>query len=223
MPRKPKLDTSIKEILIVEDPAAIRLLFTPKYAEIIDLVDAKELSVSDVARMLGVNPGSAHYHMKELEKHGLVKLVREEIAGGVVRKYYRKSAHGFVLGTSTPASTAAAAEMGIDEAFKEKLIRSLSYFGYDVPADKMEEAKRDLMTADIRFKAILAELQNSGLEKVESDRNVVSNAYQIAMLLRFVNDEQLLEAMKKFTGSFSRRNEGKAGEKKVTHTLRGRK
>ena len=73
MPRKPKLDTSIKEIMIVEDPAAIKLLFTPKYAEIIKLVDAEELSVSDVARKLGVNPGSAHYHMKELEKHGLVQ------------------------------------------------------------------------------------------------------------------------------------------------------
>ena len=102
MPRKPKLDTSIKEILIVEDPAAIKLLFTPKYAEIIKLVDAEELSVSDVARKLGVKPGSAHYHMKELEKHGLVQLVKEEIAGGVVKKYYRKSARHFTINASNP-------------------------------------------------------------------------------------------------------------------------
>src|SRR5512133_2795301 len=110
MPRKPKPDTSIKEIMIVEDPAAIKLLFTPKYAEIIKLVETEELSVSDVARKLDVNTGSAHYHMKELEKHGLVKMVREEVTGGVVRKYYRKSARHFTINATSPESAPAAAE-----------------------------------------------------------------------------------------------------------------
>ena len=204
MPRKPKLDATIKEIMIVEDPAAIKLLFTPKYAAIIKLVGAEELSVSDVARSLGINPGSAHYHLKELEKHGLVKLVREEIAGGVVKKYYRKAAVNFTINASNPESAPAVAAAGINEEFKEKLIRSMSYFGYDVPADKIEEAKRDLMTVDARGKAILADIQQAGLEKVEDDRLLVANAYQIALLLRLVEDEQFLEAVKKFTSSFSR-------------------
>ena len=205
MPRKPKLDTTIKEIMIVEDPAAIKLLFTPKYAEIVSLVDAEELSVSDVARKLGVNSGSVHYHVKELEKHGLVKLVREEIAGGVVKKYYRKSARHFTIDSQSPNSAPALAAAGINEEFKEKLILSMSYFGYDVPADKMETAKADLMTVDARVKTILAELQQAGLEKVEGDRLLVANAYQIALLLRIMEDEQFLKAVGQFTSSFSRR------------------
>jgi len=214
MPRKPKLDTSIKEIMIVEDPAAIKLLFTPKYAEIIKLVETEELSVSDVARKLDVNPGSAHYHMKELEKHGLVKLVREEISGGVVRKYYRKSAVNFTINASNPKSAPAAAEAGFGEEFMERLIKSMSYFGDDVPTSKMEVAKRDLMTADARAKAILAEVQQAGLEKVESDRMLVANAYQIAVLLKLMGDEQFLQAVRTFTTSFSRRKGSKAGDKK---------
>jgi hypothetical protein len=63
MARKPKLDTTIKEIMIVEDPAAVKPLSTPKYTKIVKLVDAEELSVSDVARMLDVNSGPAHYHI----------------------------------------------------------------------------------------------------------------------------------------------------------------
>lgn len=214
MPRKPKLDTSIKEIMIVEDPAAIKLLFTPKYAEIIRLVGEEELSVSDVARKLGVNPGSAHYHMKALEKHGLVRLVREEVTGGVVRKYYRKAAHNLTINASNPRSAPALAEAGIDEAFKEKLIRSMSFFGYDMPPENMREAKKYLMIADARSKAIITELQHAGLEKVEEDRNVVANAYQIAMLMRLMNDRQFLEAERKFTGMFSRSAGSRAGEKK---------
>ena len=214
MPRKPKLDTSIKEIMIVEDPAAIKLLFTPKYAEILKLVDAEELSVSDVARKLGVNSGSAHYHMKELEKHGLVKLVREEISGGVVRKYYRKAARHLTVNASNPRSAPAVAAAGINEEFMDKLIRSMSFFGYDVPAERMDEAKKELMTVDARGKAILAEIQQSGLEKVESDSLLVSNAYQIALLLRMMGDDDFMAALRKFNSSFDNRKGGKAGGKK---------
>ena len=205
MPRKHKLDTTIKEIMIIEDPHAIKLLFTPKYAEIIRMISAEELSVSDVARKLGVNSGSIYYHMKELEKHGLVKLVREEIAGGVVKKYYRKAAMNFSFNISDPANAVAAAEVGIDEAFKERLIRSLSYFGYDVLPDKMEEAKHALVAMDARSKALVAEIQQSGLENSETDRLLVANSYQLASTLRLVEDEQFLEAVKKFTDTFQRK------------------
>ena len=34
MPRKQKPDKTIQEYMVVEDPAAIKLLFTPKYANI---------------------------------------------------------------------------------------------------------------------------------------------------------------------------------------------
>jgi hypothetical protein len=42
----------------------------------------------------------------------------------------------------------------------------------------------------------------------------VANAYQIAMLMRLMNDRQFLEAEKKFTGMFSRSAGSRAGEKK---------
>jgi DNA-binding transcriptional ArsR family regulator len=170
--------------------------------------------VSEVARRLDVNPGSAHYHMKELEKHGLVKLVREEVAGGVIKKYYRKAARHFTINASNPRSAPAIAEAGINDEFKERLIKSMSFFGYDVPAKKIEMAIQDLMTVDARVKTILAEIQQAGLEKVEGDRMVVENAYQIALLLRIMEDEQFLESVKRFTSSFSRRKGSKAGDKK---------
>lgn len=204
MPRKQKLDSTIKEIMIVEDPQAIKLLCTPRYAEIIRIISEEEFSVSDVARKLGANSGSIYYHMKELEKHGLVRLVREEIAGGVVKKYYRKAAMNFTFNMSDPSSAAAAAEAGINAEFWEKLIKSLSYMGYNVLPGKMAEAKRDLMAMDGRSKAILAEVQQSGLEQVEKDRLVVANAYQVAIMLRLVEDEQFLQAAKKFSGGFLR-------------------
>ncbi|CAJ36412.1 winged helix-turn-helix domain-containing protein [Methanocella arvoryzae] len=210
MPHKQRPDSAIQEIMIVEDPHAIKLLCSPRYAEIIRIISGEEFSVSDVARKLGANSGSVYYHMKELEKHGLVKLVREEIVGGVVKKYYRKAAMNFTFNISDPSSPSAAAAVaaGINEEFWEKLIKSLSYMGYNVLPGKMAEAKRDLMAMDRRSKAILAELQQSGLEQVEKDRLVVANAYQVAIMLRLVEDEQFLEAARKFSGGFLREQAG---------------
>ncbi len=208
MPRKRKLDTTIKEIMIVEDPYAIKLLFTPKYAEILSMIGAEELSVSDIARRLGANSGSIYYHMKELEKHGLARLVREEIVGGVIKKYYRKAAMNFTFNASNPANAVVAAEMGVGGEFMERLIRSLSYFGYDIAPEKMEEAKHAMMAMDARSKEILAEIQQAGLEKTETDRLLVSNAYQVASTLRLMGDEQFIGAVKKFTIIFQKKPQG---------------
>ena len=205
MPRRRKLDTTIKEIMILEDPEAIKLLFSPKYAEILKMISEEEQSVYDIARKLDANSGSIYYHMKELEKHGLVKLVRQEIAGGVVKKYYRKAAMNFTFSVSDQANAAVASEIGIDEAFMEKIILSLKYFGYDLPAGKLEEAKRDLMAMDAKSKAILAEIQNSGMERIETDRLLVANVYQVALMLRLIGDEKFVNSVKKFTGVFQKK------------------
>ena len=168
MPRKKKPDVPLRQLMVVEDPAAIRLLFSEKYAEVLRLVGPEELSVSDVARRLGANTGSIYYRMKELAKCGLVALVREEIDGGVVKKYYRKTAVNFTVNLANPESAVAAAGMGINEEFKEKLIASLHYFGYDILPGDVEKAKKDLMAWDERSKAIVKTLQQSGLENQES-------------------------------------------------------
>lgn len=190
MPRSKKPDNTIQELLIVSDPAAIKLLFTPKYTAVLKLIESEEMSVSDIARALDINPGSAHYHLKVLEQHGLVKLVREEIKGGVVKKFYHKSARHISIDASRPESATAASSVGLDENYKERLLKSMKFFGYDIPPEKFETAKADLTRCDARMKAIMQEVQQAGLEKTESDRVLVSNAYQLALLMRLIDDKE---------------------------------
>jgi len=196
MPRKQKIDNSIPEFLVIEDPAVIKLLFTPKYTSIIKLLEPEELSISDIARKLDINPGSAHYHLKIMEKHGLVRQVREEVQGGTVKKFYRKAARNLTINAGRPETAPVASAMGLDEAYKEKLVKYLSLFGYPIPADKMAEAKTDLMRCDGRTKAILKELQGAGLEKIESNQTLVSNVYQIALIVKLIEDEEFYTSIK---------------------------
>jgi AcrR family transcriptional regulator len=204
MPRKQKQDKTIKEYLVIDDPAAIKLLFVPKFADILKLIGPAEMSVSDIAHALGINPGSAYYRLKTLEKHGLAKLVRDEIRGGVVVKYYRKAAVNITIDTGNIEDRAIASETGLDESYKERLLHCMSYFGYDVPEGSMGEAKNQLTVCDGRMKAVLREIQQAGLEKHESDRNLIANAYQLALVLRLADDEELYTSLKRLVGTFNK-------------------
>jgi DNA-binding MarR family transcriptional regulator len=208
MPRKQKLDNTVQEFMVVEDPAAIKLLFTPGYTEVLKLIQDEELSLSDIARALDVNPGSVHYHLKELEKRGLVKRVREEIKGGVVKKYYRKAARNMTINVTRPGNEAVANATGFGEEYKEKMLKSLSFFGYNIPADKLEEAKKILVNGDKRTKGIMKELQRSGLEKAESNKQVVADTYELAMLMRLFEDEEFRSCIKQLIDMCPKENGG---------------
>jgi len=215
MPRKQKPDRTIREYMVVEDPAAIKLLFTPKYANILKLIQDEELSLSDIARALDINPGSAHYHLKEMEKHGLVKQVREEIKGGVVKKFYRKAARNIAIDVSRPGNEAVASETGFGEDYKEKMLKGLGYFGYRVSPGKMDEARAMLTKCDMRSKAILKEVQQAGLEKAESNKQLVADTYQFALLVRLVEDQEFNACAKELIGTFEKKGEKKTLKQKA--------
>jgi DNA-binding transcriptional ArsR family regulator len=67
----------------------------PTRWKILNLLIARSMTGSQLARVLGIPRPLAHYHMKILEKAGLVKLQGEQIHGGVVEKYYRAIAWQF--------------------------------------------------------------------------------------------------------------------------------
>ncbi|HMK45953.1 MAG TPA: winged helix-turn-helix domain-containing protein [Methanocella sp.] len=196
MHSKQKPGEAIPELLVVEDPAAIKLLFTPKYMDIIKLLGHEELSISDLARRLDINPGSAHYHLKTLEKHKLVKQVREEIHGGVVKKFYRNAAISIVVDTGKAETAGTASTAALGPEYIDRLVKHLSLFGYPIPNSKLERAKADLMRSDARAKAIMKELQQIGLEQIEGNRVLVSNVYQVAILLKLIEDKEFLTSMR---------------------------
>jgi DNA-binding transcriptional ArsR family regulator len=185
-----KPDDTIKEMMVVEDPAAIKLLFSSRYGDILDLIDRRELSVSEIAKALKINPGSAQYHLKELEKHGLVKLVREEMKGNIVKKYYRATAKTFYIDNSKYK------EMSADEAspmevYLDKILASIKHFGYSIPPKKSRVIKQLLMDYDKRKKSLIKNVQETGFENIEKDRQLVQETYHIALLLKEIEDPEL--------------------------------
>lgn len=71
---------SVEQLKAISDPLRIKLLW-----EII--VEAKTGKM--IAESLDMQAQKVHYHLKELEKVGLVYVERTEVKNGIVQKFYR--------------------------------------------------------------------------------------------------------------------------------------
>lgn len=201
MPLKEKPADATPDVLVIDDPQDIRLIFSEKHNMVLKLVVEKEMSISDIARSLGINPGSAHYYLKELEKHCLVKQVRSEVKGGVVKKYYRAAARRILMDTpdfNRPQSSIPSADL------TEHLLRSVEFLGYYVRPEDLEDAKDLLLRYDNRVKEMVFDLEKSGLGNVEDNAITLQNAYYLLLSIRSKNDPEMARIYSEFDKLFLR-------------------
>jgi DNA-binding transcriptional ArsR family regulator len=67
----------------------------PTRWKILELLITRSMTGSQLARVLGIQRPLAHYHLKILEKVGLVKFQEQQIHGSMVERYYRAIAREF--------------------------------------------------------------------------------------------------------------------------------
>jgi DNA-binding transcriptional ArsR family regulator len=197
-----KPDNMMLDMLVVEKLQDIKMICSEKHNKILKLVVDREMSISDIARSLNMNPGSVHYHLKDLERHGLVKQVRQEIKGGIVKKYYRSAAKRILLDSPN---------FNLEDSFNlsgreniERLIRSIEFLGYQLPPDNLEDAEELLARFDKRLKEMLVEMQNTGLDNIETDGFVLQNAYHLILNIRAKDDPEMGRIYREFEKLFLR-------------------
>jgi DNA-binding transcriptional ArsR family regulator len=64
----------------------------------------RAMTVTQLGDALGIAPAKAHYHVRELERVGLVRLVHTREKGGILEKYYRAVAEDFQVPRSLLSS-----------------------------------------------------------------------------------------------------------------------
>jgi DNA-binding transcriptional ArsR family regulator len=93
------------EVAVIEEPAAAGVSLDPTRARLLaELVEPG--SATTLAARLGLPRQKINYHLRELERHGLVELVRERRRGNVTERLLRATAASYVI---SPAALAAVA------------------------------------------------------------------------------------------------------------------
>jgi DNA-binding transcriptional ArsR family regulator len=196
-----KAGDGLQEILVIEKPEAIRLLFSEKHNRILKKLAEQELSISDIARSLGMNPGSVHYHLKELEKHGLVRQTRDEIKGGIVKKFYRSAAKRICL-ESPDFNDELHLDVDLTGELNEKLIRTIEHLGYATSDEDKAEAKEMLIRYGKRIKELLRAAHNPELDVAGTDGMLIRYAAMFIVQMRAMHDPELGRINSQFSRLF---------------------
>jgi putative molybdopterin biosynthesis protein len=75
----------------------LKLLADPRRRAILQLLMSGPASLTMLGKVIGEHPAWVRHHLKQLEAAGLVELVETRIQSGVVEKFYRARAAGFLL------------------------------------------------------------------------------------------------------------------------------
>ncbi|GAB6107941.1 ArsR/SmtB family transcription factor [Fusibacter bizertensis] len=90
----------MKEIIVLKDLEQIKAISQQYRLDIIEAFDSKPKTAKQIAEMLDEPHGRVNYHIKILEKVGIIELVQEVTKYGVVEKYYCPVAYKIIIDSS---------------------------------------------------------------------------------------------------------------------------
>jgi predicted ArsR family transcriptional regulator len=88
--KKEKILSSLEEIKVISDPFRFKIL-------VLFNEETGSLTVKQMAVKLNEVPSKVHYHVKELERIGVLEIVETKEKGGVIEKFYLPTAEVFKL------------------------------------------------------------------------------------------------------------------------------
>ena len=86
----------MRDVEVIDDPAAALAALEPVRARLLAEL-ARPGSASSLAGQLGLSRQRVNYHLRTLEAHGLLELVREQRRRGLTERVMQASAAGYVV------------------------------------------------------------------------------------------------------------------------------
>ncbi|NDJ35768.1 MAG: helix-turn-helix transcriptional regulator [Chloroflexi bacterium] len=84
-------------IRTIDDLETLRLVFDPFRMQVLGMLAHEPLTVKQMAERLETTPHRLYYHIRMMEKAGLIDVVETHLVNGIVEKIYRASAMEYVV------------------------------------------------------------------------------------------------------------------------------
>jgi DNA-binding transcriptional ArsR family regulator len=86
----------VLDVMVIDDPAAAEVSLDPVRARLLAAL-AEPASAAGLAGRVGLPRQKVNYHLRELEKHGLVELVQERRKGNMTERVLQATAASYVI------------------------------------------------------------------------------------------------------------------------------
>jgi DNA-binding transcriptional ArsR family regulator len=94
------MDKPRQDIYELETLEQVRALTDPLRLRIAETLTDTPMTVTQLGQQFGTAPARIYYHLRELERVGLVELVETREKGGILEKYYQTVARNLIASAS---------------------------------------------------------------------------------------------------------------------------
>jgi len=119
------------EVAVIEDPAAAEVSLDPTRARLLAEL-AEPGSATTLAGRVGLPRQKVNYHLRALEKHGLIELVEERRKGNVTERVLQATASSYVISPVALSAVAPDPERAPDRLSARWLLAVASRLVHDV-------------------------------------------------------------------------------------------
>src|SRR6185312_11987563 len=123
--------SDLPEVYELETLEQMRAIADELRTRIAEALTHRAMTVTQLGELLGQAPAKIHYHVRELERVGLVRLVATREKSGILEKYYRAVARTFTasrtLLMNAPADEAFAAMRAFLDNTASAFMRATEY------------------------------------------------------------------------------------------------
>jgi DNA-binding transcriptional ArsR family regulator len=101
------VDYAAEDTMLISDPEQLRALADDLRGRVISLLRERAWSTQQLARELEIPKGTIGYHLKVLERAGLIRVVHTRQVRAVTEKFYGRVARLFLFEPEDPADVRA--------------------------------------------------------------------------------------------------------------------
>lgn len=87
---------SQQDLFIIDTLEKLKVISDPLRTKILMNLVKKEYTGQQLAEILEIPKTKIYFHLKELEKHGIVEIVKAEEKNGIMQKFYKAVARRFI-------------------------------------------------------------------------------------------------------------------------------
>ncbi|KYH37796.1 MAG: ArsR family transcriptional regulator [Candidatus Bathyarchaeota archaeon B24] len=122
----------MKDIIVIRDSNVAKLLADKTRRQILALLRVRDMSVNQLAKVLGKPASSITHHIKCLKSAGLVELAGERRRGNIIERFYRAAARHYVVSYALRYEEGESLFRDHEKTVMEKTVAALENFGYKV-------------------------------------------------------------------------------------------
>jgi DNA-binding transcriptional ArsR family regulator len=115
-----------ESLYVIENLEQLRALADPLRTRILEALARQPKTTSQLAEMFGETNNKLHYHVHELERFGLIKLVEKRERGGVLEKYYRAVARDFTIAPALLSPSTSNDVIEVVRSYFDQMVQGLT-------------------------------------------------------------------------------------------------